>query len=197
MGATASASSTAPPFGTTGGIGWERAFKRDDELLKACGFYCKKVEADGACLFRAFSDQLEGDGGSGHLGLRKKCVSFLEAHKTEFAPFVEGNFKTYCQRLREPTEWAGHMEIEALSRTLGVNTLIHVPSEAQSPDGLQEVAIEVVNFTEESPCVQICFHPRYHAGPHYNSVRWLGDAIDGMPRPTTITELRARCSGGT
>lgn len=184
--ATASASSTAAP------AGWERSFKRDDELLRACGLYCKKVEADGACLFRAFSDQLEGDGGAGHVALRKKCVSFLEAHKTEFAPFVEGNFKTYCQRMRESAEWGGDMEITALSRTLGVNAMVHQPANAQSPEEMQSVAIEVVNFAEDAPCVQICFHPRYHAGPHYNSVRCVGDAGDGVPRPTTLTELRAR-----
>jgi len=177
-----------------GGGGWERAFRRDDELLRACGFWCKKVEADGACLFRAFSDQLQGDGGSGHMELRKKCVAFLESNKAEFAPFVEGNFKAYCSRLSRPTEFAGEMEVQALSRTLGVNALIHRPAEANGPEEVPALQIEVVNFPEDAPCVQICFHPRYHAGPHYNSVRFLGDSGEGAPS-TTLAELRAASQG--
>merc|ERR1712008_309388 len=109
----------------------------------------------------------------GHLELRKKCVAFLESNKNDFAPFVEGNFKQYCARLLQPHEWAGQMEVEALSRTLGVNALIHRPAGAQSPEEVPSLQLEVVNFPEEAPCVQICFHPTYHAGPHYNSVRFL------------------------
>jgi len=172
--------------------GWERAFRHDDDLLRACGFWCKRVEADGACLFRAFSDQLEGDGGFRHLEFRKTCVAFLEAHRNEFAPFVEGSFKGYCSRLREPTAWGGHVEAQALSRALGVNTLIHMPAEAQLPDDVPGLGVEVLNFAEDAPCVQLCFHPRYHSGPHYNSVRCLGDSGDGIPAVANLHELRQR-----
>jgi len=172
--------------------GWERAFRHDDELLRTCGLWCKKVEADGACLFRAFSDQLEGDGGSMHAKYRSCCVTFLEAHKADFAPFVEGGFKGYCARLRDPTAWGGHVEAQALSRALGVNALIHIPSEAPSADDVPGVAIEVLNFAEDAKCVQLCFHPRYHAGPHYNSVRCAGDSGDSAPPPSSVVELRER-----
>lgn len=172
--------------------GWERAFRHDDEMLRACGLWCKKVEADGACLFRAFSDQMEGDGGSRHLELRRTCVAFLEAHKSDFAPFVEGSFTGYCARLREPTEWAGDVEVQALSRALGVNTLIYMPAEAQSPEDVPRMSHEVANFGEDARCVQICFHPRYHSGPHYNSVRCIGDKGDAVPDKTTLAALRER-----
>lgn len=172
--------------------GWERAFRHDDELLRACGLWCKKVEADGACLFRAFSDQLEGDGGSEHLKYRTCCVTFLEAHRTEFAPFVEGGFKGYCSRLREPSAWGGHVEAQALSRALGVNALIHLPAEAQTVEEVPRLGIEVLNFAEDARCIQLCFHPRYHSGPHYNSVRCVGDKGDGIPPTSSLAELRER-----
>jgi len=192
----ASAPEVAPSAGEVGGGsrigGWERAFRQDDDLLRSCGFWCKRVEADGACLFRAFSDQLDGDGGAGHLELRERCVAFLEAHRAEFAPFVEGSFETYCSRLREPTAWGGHVEAQALSRALGVNTLIHVPAEAQQAGDVPGTGVEVLNFAEDAPCVQIAFHPRYHSGAHYNSVRCLDDSGDGVPAPTNLLELRRR-----
>merc|ERR1719203_2427958 len=100
------------------------------------------MEADGACLFRAFSDQLEGDGGMEHAKYRSRCVTFLEAHRTEFAPFVEGGFKGYLTRLREPAAWGGHVEAQALSRALGVNALIHLPAEAQSAEDVPSSGIE-------------------------------------------------------
>jgi len=202
-GATAKAAAVAPPTGglwtalppptSGGGGGWERSFRRDDELLRACGLWCKKVEADGACLFRAFADQLEGDGGSEHAKYRALCVSFLEAHRTEFAPFVEAPFKGYCARLREPAAWGGHVEAQVLSRALGVNALIHRPADVQSAEDVPGAAVEVLNFVgEDAQCVQLCFHPRYHAGPHYNSVRCAGDRGDGAPPRTSLAELREK-----
>jgi len=184
--------STTPSVSSSWG-GWERSFRHDDEKLRACGLWCKKVEADGACLFRAFSDQLEGDGGSEHLKYRSQCVTFLEAHRNEFEPFVEGRWKPYCSKLREPSSWGGHVEAQALSRALGVNALIHLPAEAQSAEDVPQHGIEVLNFEpDNAPCVQLCFHPRYHCGPHYNSVRCVGDKGDGMPIAATLLELRER-----
>lgn len=172
--------------------GWERNFRRDDELLRACGLWCKKVEADGACLFRAFSDQLEGDGGSMHLQYREKCVSYMEEYRADFEPFIDSNFKGYCAKLREPAAWGGHVEAQALSRALGVNALIHLPADAEAAEDVPEKAIEVLNFGEDAPCVQLCFHPRYHSGPHYNSVRCCGDKGEGIPLATSVTQMRER-----
>lgn len=174
------------------GGGWERAFKRDDEMLWGCGLWCKKVEGDGACLFRAISDQLEGDGGASHMKYRSSCISFLEANQADFEPFIEEPFKEYISKLREPKAWGGHVEAQALSRALGVNALIYIPAEAKSADGVLECAIEVVTAEEDARCIQLCFHPRYHSGAHYNSVRSLGDSADGPPPASSLSELRAR-----
>jgi len=179
-----------PTAGAWATGGWERNFQRDDKMLRSCGLFCKRVEADGACLFRAFSDQLEGDGGAEHLLYRERCVSFLEAHRNDFAPFVEINFRTYCARLREPAAWGGHVEAQALSRALGVNAIIHLPAEAERAEDVPRTAIEVMNFDASARCIQLCYHPNYHAGPHYNSVRRLVDRNDGVPPSATLTEVR-------
>merc|ERR1719476_656765 len=85
-----------------GDEGWERALKRDEDLLKACGLWIKEVEADGACLFRAFADQLDGDGGAEHAAYRERCIDFMQAHRDDFEPFLEEEFTKYCARMREP-----------------------------------------------------------------------------------------------
>jgi len=189
-GSRSTEAAAAPWSGGAGG--WERAFRHDDELLRCCGLWCKKVEADGACLFRAFSDQLEGDGGKSHLRYRTSCISYLEAHKDEFAPFIEGGFKGYLAKLKEPTSWGGHIEAEALSRTLGVNVIIHMPAEAQGAEELPALAVEVKSADDDARCIQLCFHPRYHSGAHYNSVRSIGDKGDSLPATASLVEVRER-----
>lgn len=41
--------------------------------------------------------------------------------------------------------------------------------------------VEMFNFDEaSSPCVMLAYHPDYHLGKHYNSVRYADDAaVDG------------------
>jgi hypothetical protein len=173
--------------------GWERALRRDEELLKSCGLWIKEVEADGACLFRAFADQLEGGGGAAHAAYRERCIDFLQANRTEFEPFLEEDFDQYCARMREPAAWGGHVEAQALARALGVNALIYQPAEAGRPDSLVSTAVEILTSeADETRCVQLSFHPTHHAGQHYNSVRCCTDEGSGPPPAACVTELRRR-----
>jgi len=173
--------------------GWQRALRRDQDLLKSCGLWIKEVEADGACLFRAFADQLDGDGGTAHAAYRERCVDFIQAHREDFEPFLEQDFDEYCARMREPTTWGGHVEAQALARCGGVNVLIYRPAEASRPDALQGSTVEIL-ASEESDCrcVQMSFHPTHHHGQHYNSVRCAGDSGDGPPPAASVAELRRR-----
>merc|ERR1740121_876629 len=72
--------------------------------------------------------------------------------------------------------------------------MIHQPAEAQGkvPKEVVTQAIETLNCPEDARCVQLCFHPRYHAGPHYNSVRYIGDSGDGTPPPASLVEVQGR-----
>jgi len=172
----------------TGG-GWQQNFRRDDQLLRACGLWCKQVEADGACLFRAFADQLEGDD---HLELRKKCVAFMEANKELFEPFIEGSYSSYLSKLKMASTWGGEVEVQALTRILKVNALIYQPSNAASPEDVWRLAHQIVNFDDETPCVQLCFHPNYHTGAHYNSVRYIGDSGESKPALVSLVAIGAK-----
>lgn len=173
--------------------GWERALKRDEELLAACGLRMNEMEADGACLFRAFSDQMDGDGGSGHAAYREKCIDFLQAHRSDFEPFLEDDFDEYCARMRKATSWGGHVEVQALSRALGINALIYQPAEAGRADRLSSSAVEMATSeVDDTRCVQLSYHPTHHAGQHYNSVRCSTDDSTGPPPSASLTELRRR-----
>lgn len=173
--------------------GWERALKRDQELLRSCGLRIKEVEADGACLFRAFADQIEGDGGAGHAAYREQCIDFLQAQRADFEPFLEEEFNEYCTQMRNPKAWGGHVEVQALARAIGVNAVIWQPTEAGRPDRLVSTAVEMTTSeADDVRCVQLSFHPLHHAGRHYNSVRCSTDEGSGPPASASLTELRRR-----
>ena len=170
-------------------LGWKRSFQRDDELLRAVGFSCKDMKPDGACLFRAFSDQLEGDGGNNHMMYRNSCVDYIEAHPQLFQHFITGDFKEYCGVMRQPTEWGGEVEIEALCRAFVVNATIHRPDGAETLEDVQKSAMTVQHhhFDQHACSVQVCFHPNHKVGPHYSSVYVLGD--DGKSKPNSAAIL--------
>ncbi|CAE7529665.1 Otud3, partial [Symbiodinium sp. CCMP2456] len=77
---------TAPSSSTEG---WARELKKDQDLLKSCGLWVKEVEGDGACLFRAFADQLVTDEPDAYAQMRERCVDFMEAHREDFEPFID------------------------------------------------------------------------------------------------------------
>lgn len=172
--------------------GWARALQKDQELLKSCGLFIREVEADGACLFRAFAEQLDGGDGSEHAAYRERCVDFIKAHRGDFEPFLEEDFDEYCRRMREPKTWGGHVEVQALSRDLGVNAIIYQPTEAGRPQALLSSCVEMTSSDEASRTVQLSFHPQHHAGSHYNSVRCLGDEGEGPATLVGIAEVKRR-----
>lgn len=174
-------------------LGWERALRNDTELLKSCGLWIKEVESDGACLFRAFADQLDGNKGADHASYRERCVDFLVANRSDFEPFLSEDFGEYCKKMRSAAEWGGQIEVQALARALGVNAVIWQPTEAGKPQSLVSKSVEVVSEdADSSRCVQLSFHPQHHSGSHYNSVRCVDDDGKGPAPSTSLTELKRR-----
>lgn len=174
--------------------GWERSLKKDEDLLKNCGLWIKEVDADGACLFRAFADHLSPEGSHAHSHLRTQCVDFMEAHREDFEPFIDEDFSGYCSRMRQPSTWGGHVEVQALARLHGVNAIIYQPSTFPGrPEQLLRSAVEVLGSDRDDVrCVQLSFHPNHHAGQHYNSVRCSGDDGTSPAPPASLEELRRR-----
>ncbi|KAG9259453.1 serine/threonine-protein kinase pim-3 [Astyanax mexicanus] len=85
-----------------------------DEYLASVGLYRKMMARDASCLFRAVSEQLYYSQNY-HCKIRKDCVDFMRTNRSHFEPFVEGFFEKYLERLEDPKETAGQVEIKALS----------------------------------------------------------------------------------
>ena len=73
---------------------------------------------DGACLFRALSDQLHGTPNY-HLALRQEVCNFLLAHAGEFTAFIddsshsspEAAFAAHVAEMRMPATYGTQVEI--------------------------------------------------------------------------------------
>ncbi|XP_056586609.1 putative bifunctional UDP-N-acetylglucosamine transferase and deubiquitinase ALG13 isoform X3 [Triplophysa dalaica] len=92
----------------------KKYFVNMDEYLASIGLYRKMMARDASCLFRAVSEQLYYSQHY-HPRIRKECVRFMSANRCNFEPFVEGSFEKYLERLEDPKETAGQVEINALS----------------------------------------------------------------------------------
>jgi hypothetical protein len=150
------------------------------------GLALREVQGDGNCLFRAVSDQLFGHEGEAQ-ALRARCCDYLATHSDSFSPFLleeEGwaTFDEYVRAMRGDGEWAGNMELQALSLALRLNFVIH---QAGQPHW------ELVNAHDGPPAAggragkggtgaattagPRALHLAYQEGDHYNSVRGAGD----------------------
>ncbi|XP_073919443.1 LOW QUALITY PROTEIN: UDP-N-acetylglucosamine transferase subunit ALG13 [Castor canadensis] len=85
-----------------------------DEYLGSLGLFRKLTAKDASCLFRAISEQLFCSQVH-HLQVRKACVSYMKENQQTFESYVEGSFEKYLERLGDPKESAGQLEIRALS----------------------------------------------------------------------------------
>ncbi|CAM2119967.1 unnamed protein product [Caretta caretta] len=101
--------------------GWKKYFGQKslsevtmDEYLASLGLYRKLTAKDASCLFRAISEQLFSCQ-IHHTEVRKACVSFMRENQHNFESYVEGSFEKYLERLGDPKESAGQLEISALS----------------------------------------------------------------------------------
>ncbi|XP_042635660.1 putative bifunctional UDP-N-acetylglucosamine transferase and deubiquitinase ALG13 [Catharus ustulatus] len=85
-----------------------------DDYLGSLGLYRKMTAKDASCLFRAVSEQLFSSQ-IHHAEVRRACVAFMRQHQSRFESYVEGSFEKYLERLGDPKESAGQLEISALS----------------------------------------------------------------------------------
>ncbi|XP_071848126.1 uncharacterized protein [Apostichopus japonicus] len=85
-----------------------------DQYLSSVGLYRKITAKDGSCLFRAVAEQMFYTQVF-HYAVREACISFMSHHREQFEPFIPGSFDHYLYHLKNPKEWAGQVEISALS----------------------------------------------------------------------------------
>ena len=86
------------------------------------------MNADGNCLFRALSDQLNLDHGGSHDQIRTDICDYMEENKNDFSVFLvleddgkeeedAADFESYIKTMREDGEWGGNLELVAAART--------------------------------------------------------------------------------
>ncbi|CAN9510008.1 unnamed protein product [Ophioblennius macclurei] len=95
--------------------GMKKYFVNMDEYLSSLGLYRKMVARDASSLFRAVSEQLYYSQNY-HQRIRQDCADFMRINRCNFEPFVEGSFEKYLERLEDPKETVGQVEIKALSQ---------------------------------------------------------------------------------
>jgi len=135
----------------------------------------REVRGDGNCLFRAVSDQIEGNENN-HYKYRQLAVDYIERHRESFEPFMdEGeNFGEHVAQMRKSGTWGGHFELVALSEALGVSFCVHIKDE-------QEIIIAPERTTRK--VYHVAFDPKQQ---HYNSIRGLESTT-----PEVVEELES------
>jgi hypothetical protein len=80
---------------------------------------CRRVDADGNCLFRAASVALSGDidlhEDESAAQLRSDVVAFMHKNRSSFECYVD-HFDTYMQKISEENTWGGEPELSAIAR---------------------------------------------------------------------------------
>jgi len=142
--------------------------------LAPLGLQVREIPGDGNCLFRAVSDQLEGNSRN-HLEYRVNTVTYMEHFREDFEPFVEDDvpFDRHAANLRKSGTFAGNDALVALARYLKVSIVIH---QAGQP-------VWQINGCSDESVKPRQIHLSYHNGEHYNSVRRVGDHSNS---PSTI-----------
>ncbi|XP_077427490.1 putative bifunctional UDP-N-acetylglucosamine transferase and deubiquitinase ALG13 isoform X2 [Vanacampus margaritifer] len=102
----------------------KKYFVNMDDYLANLGLYRKMVARDASSLFRAVSEQLYFSQNHHH-DIRQACADFMRANAGTFEPFVEGSFDKYLERLEDPKETVGQVEIKALSQLYRRGFLIY------------------------------------------------------------------------
>ncbi|XP_013391658.1 OTU domain-containing protein 5-B-like isoform X2 [Lingula anatina] len=127
-------------------------------LQKKRHFAIKKMKEDGACLFRAVSDQVYGDQEM-HSLVRKQCIDYMMKNADYFSNYVTEDFTTYLNRKRLDSCHGNHVEMQAMSELY--NRPIEVYKYTTKPINTFHGAYK----TENEP-VRLS----YHNNSHYNSV---------------------------
>jgi len=127
-----------------------------DEFLGRLNLYRKPIAKDGSCLFRAVSEQVYNCQAK-HLQVRKDCIDFMRRNREKFEAFLEGPFDHHLFRLQNPKEWAGQVEISALSLMYKKDFIVY-----------QDINAEPTKVTDNNfkDKILLC----YSNGNHYDAV---------------------------
>ena len=101
------------------------------------------------------------------------CADTLLENESEFAPFCEydddkvPDFQHYVDRVRNSSEWGGHLELRVLSQALQKHILVY---SAQTKEPLHIKPEHTADSGDDDP-IRLSYHLHYYAlGEHYNRV---------------------------
>ncbi|CAB3978605.1 Hypothetical predicted protein [Paramuricea clavata] len=127
-----------------------------DSFLDLLGLYRKPIAKDGSCLFRAVAEQIFNCQAE-HTRVRKECIEYMKKNEDRFEAFVEGPFDHHLFNLRSQKEWAGQVEIQALSMMYKCDFLVY--------KDINSVPIKATENDYEKKII-LC----YSNGNHYDSI---------------------------
>ncbi|XP_073990832.1 ovarian tumor isoform X2 [Rhodnius prolixus] len=94
---------------------WIKPVDQMDVWLDSEGLYRKHTAKDGTCLFRAVSEQLFLTQAV-HQEVRKLVTEYELRHSEFFQKLIICPLVEYVEKMRNPWEWGGQVEIEALAQ---------------------------------------------------------------------------------
>lgn len=112
----------------------------------------------------AVCDQL-GEEEDNHEIYRTCAIRYMLKYEDQFSSFIEGNLEEYCDDMEEDGTWAGHMELVALSNSLGCRIVVH---QLQKP----QFVIDPSTSSSRQP-IHLC----YIDEEHYASVKPVTEAV--------------------
>ncbi|EFX82051.1 hypothetical protein DAPPUDRAFT_302835 [Daphnia pulex] len=136
---------------------WEQERWFEKKMRKR-GFIIKRMGEDGACLFRAVSDQIYGDQEM-HSMVRKHCMDYIDANGDYFSQYMTEDFAAYVSRKRLENVHGNHIEMQAMSEMY--NRHIEVFCYSVEPINI----FHGKHQTDDEP-----IRLSYHRGVHYNSL---------------------------
>jgi OTU domain-containing protein 3 len=158
-------------------------FSAFDAHLKKIGLGLKDIDGDGNCLFRAISDQMEGSQ-ENYKFYRALTCKYIEDNGEFFKLFISDDItiEKYLKLIGKDGVWGGNLELQALSKALKINFVVHM---------LNRPALIIVNDHEniknEKPkTIHLAFHYGENIGEHYSSVRNLNDLESKGPAQPII-----------
>ena len=119
------------------------------------GYALLQIPADGDCMFSSIAYQV----GITVVEVRDQIASFIALHKSDFEWFIEEDFASYVESVRE-SAWGSDIEVEAAARIFERPVKIFAKNQTH---------LFGESFTGESPML-LSFHERQYSSPHYNAV---------------------------
>ncbi|XP_032781657.1 OTU domain-containing protein 5-B isoform X1 [Daphnia magna] len=137
---------------------WEQKERWFEKKMRKRGYIIKRMGEDGACLFRAVSDQIYGDQEM-HSMVRKHCMDYIDANGDYFSQYMTEDFAAYVSRKRLENVHGNHIEMQAMSEMY--NRHIEVFCYSVDPINI----FHGKHQTDDEP-----IRLSYHRGVHYNSL---------------------------